>query len=200
MEYNFSNRTITLPDSWDDITFNQYLEYIKLVVMTDKIDLNNLQDQLKVFKLVEIFANLTEEELDDLLVSEFDQLAAPLAEMIKNQVKFTNIPKHFEIDGVNYVVRDLTEIKKISNGEYISIQSLKDMGLTQTDFILKAVAILVRPGKLVIDEETKEEKWVIDKFQRRDLDNLNWRANLFKEKGKAKDLVPVLDFFLTMKD
>ena len=49
------------------------------------------------------------------------------------------------------------------------------------------------------DKERKEEVWTPEPFNRRDILNLELRSDIFLNKAKAKDVIPVLTFFLNTK-
>jgi hypothetical protein len=86
-------------------------------------------------------------------------------------------------------------------GEYISIKTLQENTPSQAEAIPYIIAVILRPGKLVKDEETGQERWVQDKF---DANNIEWRKELFL-KQPVFDLMGPVTFFLngsglSMKD
>jgi hypothetical protein len=203
MEHKFASITITVPKSFDELTLSQYLDYLVLAVGFDKgLDLTSPRAQLSNMRLIEILCGITEEELDSISIDEYLKLNKSVDELIKScngQPNFAKRADHFKLEGVDYVVRDVEQLKKMDLGEYTSIQTLKDLKMDYKESISKQLAVLVRPGRPIIDPEVGK-RWVIDPFQRRDIDNLNHRAHLFKTKALAKDIYPVLDFFLSLKE
>jgi hypothetical protein len=86
----------------------------------------------------------------------------------------------------------------LDNGEYISLNLLKEQYADNTyELFPKMLAILIRPATKEYDFERKEEVWNIDKFNRRDILNLELRSNLFLDNAKAGDVVPIINFFLS---
>ena len=105
---------------------------------------------------------------------------------------------HFNLEGVDYVVKD---INNLDNGEYISLNLLKEQyGDDVNALFPRMLAILIRPGKMEYDPERKEEIWSAEKFNRRDILNLELRADIFLTKAKAGDVIPVINFFLNGKE
>ena len=196
MEIKYTNTTITIPDSWDEITLDKYLEFNKVseTINDDEEDFENI---LKTIKVVEVITGATEDELDELFVEEMNELSTKVVELVATFKAPTENIDHFNINGIDYVASDPS---KLTNGEYISINLLRDQYKDNYDFFPRLLAVLIRPGKKEYDFETKEEKWVVEKFNKKDIANLEFRAKLFLAKAKAKDLLPVLTFFLSMSN
>jgi len=195
MEIKYTNTTITIPDSWDEITLDKYLEFNKVSeTINDDEDFENI---LKTIKVVEIITGATEDELDELFVEEMNELSTKVIELVATFKAPTENIDHFNINGIDYVASDPS---KLTNGEYISINLLRDQYKDNYQLFPRLLAVLIRPGKKEYDFETKEEKWVVEKFNKKDIENLEFRAKLFLAKAKAKDLLPVLTFFLSMSN
>ena len=186
-----ANKTFNLPEQWSDIKLKTYLKYINLA---------NSDVELDKFKLIEVLCGVEPDYLDDLTMDQFNQLSSQLAELT---IKFPEISTvqskpYFTIDGINYVTRKINTMNDLTLGEYVSIDIVRKNHID--DFIPYILAIIIRPGQLIIDEETKEERWEIEPFNKKDIKNLDYRANLFKEKVSTDDLIPTLNFFLNMKE
>lgn len=199
MELRFKNLTINLPETLGDVSFGKWLEYTKEAEGYDKLDPMSLEAQIKLFRLCEILADLPEGGLDDLMIDETADLIRIVSDVISKSSTFT--PRdHFTIDEITYATRKLEDMNSLTNGEYISLKTIQAQYETDPHLFLPlAVAILIRPATLVKDEETGKEKWVLEKFSNRDIDNLTWRANMFKDRALAKDIAPVINFFLSGK-
>lgn len=184
---------IKIPKTIAELTLKQYLEFTKTA---EKItDDGSLDSILLTYKLVEIVSGATEEDIDELTIPEVNQLALDVKSIIEGFDGFKPEYKSFNIDGVDYASKD---INNLDNGEYISLNILKEQYKNDSFAMFpKLLAILVRPAKLEYDFETKQEKWVIEKFNRRDVENLDWRADLFYNKAKAGDVIPIINFFLS---
>ena len=195
MEIKYTNVTVNIPDSWDEITLDKYLEFNRVSETINEDE--NFENILKTIKVVEIITGATEEELDGLLVEEMNDLSSKVIELVGTfKVPSENVD-HFNIDGIDYVA---SNPNSLTNGEYISINLLRDQYKDNYELFPRLLAVLIRPGKKEYDFETKEEKWVVEKFNKKDIENLEFRAKLFLAKAKAKDLLPVLTFFLSMSN
>lgn len=190
---NYTNVKINIPESLDDLTLSQYLRYSKLSESV-KDDDDSIANILNTYKIIEVLTGSTEEEIDELLIEEVNDLSDKIGKTLTSFDFVTPPAKSFNIDGVDYVAKDVTQI---DNGEYISMNILREQYKNDMELLPKLLAILIRPGKKEYDVERKEDIWVVDKFNRRDIENLNLRADIFLNKAKAKDVIPVITFFLT---
>ena len=101
-----------------------------------------------------------------------------------------------EVDGIIYKLRNINELDSISTGESISIEVIKKK--YANDYIGMAthlLAIIIRPAMLMTNNETGDTYLQMDLFNKNDIMNLEYRADLFRD-IKAGYLVPVLNFFL----
>lgn len=199
MKIEYKNITINMPDSWDDLTLKQYIEYERIspLIKQEKEGEYTAGNLLNVLKLAEVITGCTEEEIDSLLISEMNDLSTKISEFILGIKPNLSTTNHLNIDGVDYVIKDVNEL---DNGEYITLNILKEQHKDQLVLLPKLLSVLIRPGEKKIDKETGEEYWDIEKFNRRDMLNMDYRANLFLNKAKARDMVPALNFFLTMNE
>jgi hypothetical protein len=189
---NYTNVKINLPESLDDLTLKQYLDYSN-ISKDIKGDDESIENILRTYKVIEILTGSTEEEIDELLIDEVNDLSSKIGASLKS-FDFQSPPsKSFTIDGVDYVAKDTASI---DNGEYISMNILREQYKNDLELLPKLLAILIRPGKKEYDFEKKKEIWIVDKFNRRDIENLHLRADIFLNKAKAKDVIPVISFFL----
>lgn len=194
MEIQYKKVKINLPASLDELTLRQFIDYS---IASEKVKSNDdsIDNLLNTYKLIEVLTGASEEEVDELLIEEVKDLSDKLT-IILNQTNFNIKPdKHIVIDDVDYVSIEMNEL---TNGEYISLNILKERYTNSSDLIPRLLAILVRPGIKTFDTEKNEDVWSVEKFNRRDINNLELRAQKFLEKGRAKDLIPVVNFFLTM--
>lgn len=186
---------MTIPQL-EELNLETYLEFMKIA--KDIKGDGSFNDELLTLKLLEILLNKTEEEIDAIDMTDMRILAEGLKPLLTQAATFDDTPKReVEIEGVVYVAKDFN---KLDNGEYISLNLLRERFTTSYDVIPYLLAVLVRPGKKDYDFEKKEERWIIEDFNRRDVENLEWRANLFLKKAKAVDLMPIATFFLAGKE
>ncbi len=199
MTINYNKITVTLPDSLGEILLGQYMEYSRLIDELRQDDFHSIESQMKLFRINEILCGLPDGGLDILEIDEMNDLSSKVNDMIINGPTF--VPAQtFTIDGITYGGRvGLKSMNKLSTGEYTSMAMLRDQ-YQQTDmykFMELALAILIRPVHEVLDTETNEIRWEQEPFSAKDIENLQYRSKLFMEKALAKDLMPVLTFFLS---
>jgi hypothetical protein len=189
----FMNMNERMPKSINDFTLKQYLQFTKVAasIQEDK----SVESMLNTYKLIEIATNMTEEELDALSVTESNELAEQVKELVVNFNGFeTSETPVFTIDSVDYMAKDPQDL---DNGEYISLNILKEQYTDTYDLFPRLLAVIIRPATKEYDFETKQERYTLENFNRKDMINLEYRANLFLEKAKAQDVIPVLNFFLS---
>ena len=193
--YNMEQK-IKLPKSIDELNLRTYLQFFDVLKDMDGEDKESINNTLRTYKLMEILTGSTEEEIDNLKISESNELAEKIMEIIKDFKGFDESQmNNFEIDGVNYVGVDMNGL---DNGEYISLNMLKEQyGNSVNELIPRMLAILIRPGKKEYDFERKEEVWSVEKFNKKDIANLELRKEIFLDKAKAKDVIPIVNFFLS---
>lgn len=188
-----------LPKSINDIPFGLYLEFTRIQQQMDQSDLASLENQLLFYRIIELFLGIEEGGIDDFTLTEVGELSDILLKILGENIEVSQ-SDHFTIGDITYATRKITDMNDLTTGEYVSIQLLKDKYKNDSvEFLAYLVAVLVRPATLVKDEETGEERWVQEKFGQKDINNLEYRVNLFKEKAYAKDLYPVCLFFSNMK-
>ena len=187
---------IKLPNSLNELTLGQYLQFS--TIAGEIKDDGSIENTLRTYKLIEVLANATEEQIDELSLAQVAELTTGTKELIDAFVGFESKMEPFEIDGVWYASKSMDEL---DNGEYISLNILKEQYGNDTFALFpKLLAVLIRPATKKYDEEKKEDYWELEKFNRRDMLNLEYRADLFYRKAKAQDVIPIINFFLTMKE
>jgi hypothetical protein len=184
--YNFkiNDNEYKIPTTWDEITLGKFIEIGKLDQMKDTY----IIDDLYYIRLVEILSDIYNNDLDDLEITEFKNILENISFI--NEVPKWKVVQHIEIGEDLYVVRDLN---KLTMGEKISISTLiKDKN--EFDVLLYIIAIVVRPGKRVYDNELKKDIYIIDKFDG-DMDKINNRISILKGLS-CTQLMGISNFFL----
>lgn len=185
--FKIDDREFTTITEWSELSVKQYLEISNIQSNKDSFFI----DELFMMRLLEVLCNVEEGGLDDLPLDFLPELTSYI-DKLKEKPIWSNIT-HFDIDGVTYVL--MKDLNKITSGEYISLKTIESKYKNDSVvMIANLLAVLVRPGKLVKDEETGEETYEIEKFSSK---NLEYRSKLLLERGKAIDLVGMIDFFLT---
>lgn len=187
-----------MPKTIEEINLGLYIDFSKELRGVTEQQWNTIDGQLKMFRIVEMFLGVGEGDLDDLSLADMTELVTRVTELIASTKEFEP-SDHFIIDDITYSTRRIIDMNSLSTGEYTSIKTLQDSMTDELEFLPYMLAILIRPAKEIVDEETGDKRLVQDKFNQRDIDNLEWRVKLFKEKALAKDLIPVCSFFLNGK-
>lgn len=180
-EINFSN-------TWEDLTMKQWIEFYKL---NEKKD--SLVEEFYLLSVLEILCNVYPGELDDLSLPKYNELLNDLTFMLETP-KLKD-PEPIKIGDTTYTIK--TDLNNITTGEYISIKTLQSRYTNNLDGIPYLLAVIIRPSKMVKNEETGEEVWVQEKF---DTLNLDFRADLIYNNFKAVDVMRGVSFFLNGKN
>lgn len=197
MELEYREIKVNLPEDISDLPLKNYFDIMKVLetMPSEGVDEWFLTPagQLKFFEIVEAFVG----DIDELLISEINDLGVKITELITKFEVPTANGGWFEADGVIYSTGQLDEL---SGGEYISIKVYQEkFGNDVYSYAPFILAILCRPAKITIDDETGKEVIEVEKFNKKDIRNLEWRANLFLNEVPAKHLIPAFNFFLNMK-
>lgn len=200
MELTLSDRTITLPDSLGDLKPIQYMNFFSIVAKLPVTE-EELRELLSTFQgemiMIELSKIMIDGDIDDVLIEDLHLLSAYIFNLITKNDMDLLVPKSFKIDDIEYAVTDMDKIK---TGEYISIKICQEQHKNNPiDYINDVCSILCRPCSHVMNVETGEDMIVISKFDEHQMSMIKQRSDIFKNKGKARDIVPVLNFFLSMK-
>lgn len=189
-QFKIDDVEFSMTTEWSELTVKQYLQ---IAMVSDNKE-SYFIEELFMMRLLEVLCNVEEGGLDDLPIETLPQLTDNI-KMLTTKPIWSNVT-HFDLDGVIYVL--VKDLNKLTTGEYISIKTIE--GKYKNDpmgMIGAMLSILVRPGSVEIDPETGKEIFKVEKFSSK---NMEFRSKLFLEKGKAVDLVGMIDFFLTGKD
>ena len=80
---NYTNVKINLPESLDDLTLKQYLDYSN-ISKDIKGDDESIENILRTYKVIEILTGSTEEEIDELLIDEVNDLSSKIGASLKS--------------------------------------------------------------------------------------------------------------------
>lgn len=200
MILELENKKIEIPERMLDLPLGRYLEVSKIISSIPKEEtakyFESVEGSIKLLDLITAFIG---EEADDILVTDLEEVTKKIVDLITDDEE----PKHkshFEVNGAKYMTRSLENLNDITTGEYISIKVYQEKFKDDYfKYVPHLLAILVRPAVEVLDEETGEMRLTMEKFNKKDIDNLEWRAKMFSEKVSARDLIFVLIFFLSTK-
>ncbi len=183
-KFNLNDKEFQMPTDWNELTLRHYVELTKLE--EQKADF--LLGELYLLKVIEVLCEAEAGELDDLTIDMVGDLSNSVGFLQKEpDWKYT---RSIKINDVDYVFPN--DLNKLTMGEYISIKTLQENASTQAEAIPYIIAVILRPGKLVKNEESGKETWVQDKF---DANNIEYRKDLFL-KQPVFDLMGPVSFFL----
>ena len=183
-QFKLNEKEYEMPTSWKDMDLARYVELAKLDETKDNFGI----PELYLLKVIEALCAAEGGDLDDLTLSMVNELSSEVG-FLQEQPEWSNT-RHLVIEGNDYVFP--INLNTLSMGELISIKTLQEGQNSQAEFIPWLLAVILRPGKKVYDEETKKEVWVQDKFNTA---NLEWRKDLFMRQP-VFDLMGPVSFFL----
>jgi hypothetical protein len=183
-----NEREYKIPENWLEVTLKTYVAIANLEETRSQYILG----ELYLLKMIEAICGVESGELDDLELSQVEDISNTIA-FIKDEYKWEN-NKTLLIEDKTYVFPQ--NLNKLTMGEYISLKTFQENAKSQADAIPYILAIILRPGVEVKNEETGEVSWKAEKFT---IENLEWRKDIFMDQPVVKLLGPV-SFFLTGKE
>jgi len=188
-EFRLNEKDYKMPTDWNEMTLRHYINIAKL----EESRTEYLLGELCLLKMIECLCLIeNDDDLNDLTLDVVGELSAALG-FLHTQPKWSST-KEIKINDVDYIFP--SDLNKLSMGEYISIKTFQENSRTDAEAIPYILAIILRPGKKVFDNETGGEKWVQEKFN---VSNLEYRKDLFMGE-LAQDLMGQVGFFLTGKE
>jgi hypothetical protein len=183
-EYNF-------PTSWAELKWKNYVGLLDLEAKRDSYLVPLMYTQ----RYIEILCGQPEGAFDEMDLDVQSELE-PVITTAFDPALLTSIntmKDHFVINGVTYSFYSANSIGNIKFGEQGYIETLKMNSKDTNSYLLKALAVLIRPATSVINSEGLT-KWKLDKFNAEDLDH---RAKILEENLSLIDLIMVHNFFLS---
>lgn len=168
------NKTITLPESWDDINLGQYLEFLQ----TDFKELGEIQ---KMTRVISILTDIEEETIQNYNLDEINYI---INELSWCYLKSDGLLKHIvTIDDVKYgVIKNLNSIKV---GEWIDIEGNMD---NFKGNLHKILSVIYRP----VTKYRSDDDYEIEDY---DANTAKIRSELFLLKFKTSDAMSASLFF-----
>lgn len=180
---------VDIPESWNEITLNQFIEYMKWTIKRPETFENELDSLIFNMKLISIFSFT---KLDEDYLNEIDLKDLKL--LVDELNKFVLSPPNFDRKDY-FVYRDVLytfiDPNNMSVGEYISYRQLAESKREGLDVLPELLAIICRPAEKVFNEEFKKDDYKIKKFN---ADEIKDRAELFRM-APAFEVVAAADFF-----
>ena len=134
---------LNIPNQLSEITLRKYQKFVKL--NTDEID-----DRFLQVKMIEIFCEVSHENVLKIKFSDADRVTAILGDMFTQKPKLVT---KFKLNGIEYGF--IPELDEISFGEYIDL----DTYLGDWENIHTAMNVLYRPI-----ESQKGERYTIKDY------------------------------------
>jgi hypothetical protein len=184
-KFELNKKEFEMPTDWKDLSLRHYVNLATL----EENKTQYLLGELYLLKVIEVMCNAEPGELDDLTIDMVTELSKEVG-FLQQEPQWTNT-KHIKIGDVDYAFP--LDLNKLTMGEYISIKTLQENSASQAGAIPLILAVVLRPAKLVKDEESGKESWVQDKF---DANNIEYRKDLFL-KQPVFDLMGPITFFLS---
>jgi hypothetical protein len=166
--FKFNEKEYSLPNTWEDLTVEVFIEVLKLEKTKDLYQ----YDELYVARMIEILLGISEEELNEFELEIFTILVEEV-HFLQKEPTYEN-KKEIFIDEVKYVTP--SNFNKLTLGEYASIKTLtKDKPYEEQ--MLTILSIIVRPeGEKFEAAKINERK---DRFKKLRLVDINEAVNFF---------------------
>lgn len=183
--FKLNEKEYNMPTCWNDMTLGVYVKLAKLDETKEAFGI----PELYLLKVIEALCSAEEGDLDELTLDMVTELSNEVG-FIQEEPKWNTNSRHIVINDIDYIFP--ADLNKLTMGEYISIKMLQEQQTSQADLIPYLLSVILRPGKKVVDEETKKETWIQDKFS---TNNLEHRKELFLTQPVFNLMGPV-SFFL----
>ena len=163
--------SINIPTSLNDITLNQYQQWLKIA---DKKEIDNFLQQ----KLIEIFCNIPLKTVTAIKATDADVVVNDILKLFKKESPFKD---RFTLNGVEYGF--IPDLNNMSLGEYVDLDNL----LSEWEQMHIAMNVLFRPITF-----KKKNKYLIKEYEAKE------NANM---KEMPLDVVfGAMTFFLTLNE
>lgn len=193
---------IKLPESILDLPLSRYLEVVKITEKLTKMEPEKVSEYFSSIEgsidILDLISLIIGEDADGIPVKYIEEITEKVIDLIM-QDGLPQWQPTFEINNILYATRNINNLNEVDAGEMISIKTYQsNMNNDFYQYAPYVAAILIRPTQEVVDEETGEKRIEIQPFSRKDIQNLEWRAELFKN-TETRLILPTLTFFLTGK-
>tara|TARA_Y100000287_G_scaffold156219_1_gene133232 strand:- start:1815 stop:2441 length:627 start_codon:yes stop_codon:yes gene_type:complete len=143
--------SINIPTSLNDITLNQYQQWLKIA---DKKEMDNFLQQ----KLIEIFCNIPLKTVTAIKATDADAIVNDILKLFKEESPFKD---RFILSGVEYGF--IPDLNNMTLGEYVDLDNL----LTEWEQMHIAMNVLFRPITY-----KKKNKYLIEEYEAKENANM----------------------------
>lgn len=183
-KFKLNGKEFQMPTDWKDLSLKHYVNLATL----EENKTQYLLGELYLLKVIEVLCDAEAGELDDLTIDMVTELSKEVG-FLQEEPQWNNT-RAIRFGDVDYAFP--ADLNKLTMGEYISVKTLQEGSASQAQAIPLILAVILRPAKLVRDEESGKENWVQDRF---DANNIEYRKELFL-KQPVFDLMGPITFFL----
>jgi len=190
IEIEVRNKKYTLPENWNEVKIQKYLDWYTLYKSIEKVDQNY------TVKLLSIFMDISTDEVEDLYIDEINQISSEL-KWIYEAVPKSKIKKVISIinesnEVVKYCVDD--DFTRMKAAETITIENVLKGSEDPALLVADLLAILYRPAIEYKNMETGKIE-----YKRQPLGDdysiIKERAEIFKKALYLGEVYPVVIFF-----
>ena len=178
---------LNVMDNWGEIPLKTYFKLIDIISEQNKMDEIEF-----TIEMISIISDIDKTKLNEIGLSELNKLEPIIRGLNPNGID-KEIDTHIEIDGINYVPKK--NMSNITNSEMMCMKNLQLLNKTYTNNILNHLSVLLRPGYSKINE-MGEVRWIQTPLNLEDIEN---RKDIFLNKLKTTDAIPLINFFLIGK-
>jgi len=143
---------ITIPDKLNDITLEQYQEFLKLQE-------NEKDEYILGSKMIEIFCKVPYKNIFEYRVSHINSITKQLTKIFEQETKL--LIRHFELDKTKYGF--IPSLDDMSFGEYVDL----DTYIKQWENMHKAMGVLYRPVT-----QKYNDRYLIEKYKAQDFEEM----------------------------
>ena len=178
---------LNVMDNWGEIPLKTYFKLIDIISEQNKMDEIEF-----TIEMISIISDIDKTKLNEIGLSELNKLEPIIRGLNPNGID-KEIDTHIEIDGINYVPKK--NMSNITNSEMMCMKNLQLVNKTYSNNILNHLSVLLRPGYSKINE-MGEVRWIQTPLNLEDIEN---RKDIFLNKLKTTDAIPLINFFLIGK-
>tara|TARA_R100001440_G_C2488228_1_gene114581 strand:+ start:42 stop:695 length:654 start_codon:yes stop_codon:yes gene_type:complete len=143
---------ITIPEKLNDITLEQYQEFLKLQE-------NEKDEYILGSKMIEIFCKVPYKNIFEYRVSHINSITKQLTKIFDQETKL--LIRHFELDKIKYGF--IPSLDDMSFGEYVDL----DTYIKQWENMHKAMGVLYRPVT-----QKYNDRYLIEKYKAQDFEKM----------------------------
>lgn len=184
--FKINEKEFNISTSWDDLNLGQYIEFASLYKDKSKYPI----EEYFMLRVFEVLCQCDSGDLEDMSMEQLSELLTSI-QFINVQPKWKS-KSTWDIAGVQHSIK--TNMDQLTMGEVLSIKSIQaHPDFDEIKSLPLILSILIRPANKVLNQYTKKDEWIQDKFKTEDLES---RKDYLMKNCKATDIMGVAGFFL----